>query len=210
MKHRTIVLFGNVTDGDIATVAELARGRGFTVVDGDGYVMPEVLVKALADEYVATHPLPLPTWRADRLRYVKLPEAIASEKTRLQVTSILAMDHISNVGQLTDRTFSGYLKPDKGLSAHFRARAHVIAFMVEHGVPFSDLNPAAVFHTKIVDIPELANMHGALADRGIFWLQMLAFITVEDLVRSGMFKAARIKILKQVLNDAGLTFRNGY
>jgi hypothetical protein len=210
MKRRTIVLFGYVTDSDVATVTELANGRGFTVIDGDGYVKPEALVNALANEHVAKHPLPLPTWRLERLAYVKLPEAIPSLQTQERVTSILTIDHISNAYQLTQRTFSAYLRPEMGLSAHFRARAYVVEFMAENGIPFQDLNPAAVFRHKIVDIPELANLHGALLERGIFWLEMLAFITPEALMRSGTFKAARIKTLREVLSTIGLSFRDGF
>lgn len=210
MSQRTIVLFGDVTDDDVLTVTELALGRGFTVVDGAGHVMPEVMVNALANEYVAAHPLPLPTWQPDRLASVKLPDAIPSRLMQQQVTSILAIDKISNAAQLTERTFSGYLRPQNGLSAHFRARAIVVEFMALNGIPFKDLNPVAALRTKIVDIPELNTMQSALLSRGIFRLEMLAFVTPEDLMRSGLIKTRRIEILREMLHSIGLTFRGGY
>ena len=206
MRYREIVLVGVVTDGDVELVKELAKARGFQVFSAPGALRPEVAISVRSK---ANADLPPPTWSDNQLHAVQLPEAIESFHLHGIIRPVLWRDGIQDAADLTRLRFEEFMRFPEGITQEFYARAHVLEFMIKHGIRFSNLVPRAAFPTRTDDVEELSELTAMLGDAGIYRLELLAFFMRKELKDIRHFGPKRIDLVEQALTNIGLGFSAG-
>lgn len=203
-QNRELLVMGGLTDDELYEVAELLKDRGLRVFNAVNGVKPEVLLKARAMARGAAVVSP-PSRQA--MEGMMLPERLNPVVDRTRARALLALYRVRTAYDLTQVAFTDFMVFRHFQSVEFGIRIAVVAYMIEHGISFSDLHPGSIFRTPIAELEELSGMQGALGP--LRWLEMLAFATegeVSDLQYMGDKRMVR---LKEVMETHGLVFDTG-
>lgn len=164
MPRHTFFLDGDVHASTAAAVVAFAQESGFRVAHTNHKLV-----------------VPVKVWAEDELR------ALESDKFHPSITHDgvrwLKEKGITNALDLTHMTFAQFVEPEKCLRTQtgWIVKADVLEFMVEQGIQFSDLDPAAFLATPIEEADLTIRTLNRLRREQLRWLELLQFLTATEL-----------------------------
>lgn len=202
MARQEFVLISDVDDAAATRVTDFAKANGFRVFRARNAVKPDVLQRI--HDRMATGQLPEPTWDDEGLAQIILPDAMSvSHDFKRVIGRLLEASKVTTAADLTHMTFQEFMRPDLGFDNGRRLyRAKVMEFMIENGLSFSDLNPAAAFPTRLEYLGDELDMRAitCLMRDGLMWLEIMPYYTEADLLDIRNIGQKTVDTLKKIMS----------
>lgn len=204
-----LVLRGNLTENQEDTIAAFVRRLGLVVESVQQLPRPPWTIEEMELLDLALSVLP-PAHPAYPV--INFFDDTTDHKSREREEAYIRQLGGQSVADLTSRTWSQFVEAHQRLAApkkgaDWRLGSLILAFMLEQGLHFSDVNPATILRTPLLNADLDTRTQNLLAGQGINWLELLQFVTKAELLHIRMFADKSLDKVIAQLTRLGLSLK---